>query len=467
MSTKGKVFLISAIVIILLLAGGAGYFFFGTGKKSASATETSAAVDPAESSRQTAIAERQKKDKTYQKSIKLLAEADLTAPTLDIAIAAAYTNDAYILNTIHANGFSQWDHPMIIISAAAYGSEGLLLLLIEYGASLNATADGWSLLHQAVSYENTEFIDALLARNFDINIKDKNDNTPLHVAALKNINITKYLLDKGADINAVNNHGLTPLFGAVEDNNNIAEILNLTAWVNSTPRQDQDNKSIKEIIKKNNELNALLQKNMELIQLLISKGADINHKTNSGTTALHFATQKKNTALVKFLVDNGANINLPDADGYTVLHYAVHQKNTALVKFLVGKGADINIRSKKNQSAIYLAALNDQMDVVLFLLEKGAEIDQKSAYMLLPAAAKDGNLALTKSLLEQNLNVNHKNANGNTALHNAAAAGKLEMVKFLVSRGANIKIRNNYGETPLDIAGNSAVKNYLKSLRRR
>ena len=444
MSTKGKVFLISAIVIILLLAGGAGYFFFGTGKKSAAATETSAAVDPAESSRQTAIAERQKKDKTYQKSIKLLAEADLTAPTLDIAIAAAYTNDAYILNTIHANGFSQWDHPMIIISAAAYGSEGLLLLLIEYGASLNATADGWSLLHQAVSYENTEFIDALLARNFDINIKDKNDNTPLHVAALKNINITKYLLDKGADVNAVNNHGLTPLFIAVYDNNKFA--------------------TAKEILKDDN---TLLQEHMKLIRLLISKGADINHKSNYGKTVLHFATQEKNTDLVKFLVDNGANINLPDADGDTVLHFAVHQKNTALVKFLVGKGADINIRNKKNQSAIYLAALNDQMDVVLFLLEKGAEIDQKSAYMLLPAAAKDGNLALTKSLLEQNLNVNHKNANGNTALHNAAAAGKLEMVKFLVSRGANIKIRNNYGETPLDIAGNSAVKNYLKSLRRR
>ena len=444
MSTKGKVFLISAIVIILLLAGGAGYFFFGTGKKSAAATETSAAVDPAESSRQTAIAERQKKDKTYQQSLELLAKADLTAPTLEIALAAAYTNDAYILNTIHANGFSQWDNPMIILNAAAYGSEGLLLLLIEYGASLNATADGWSLLHQAVSYENTEFIDALLARNFDINIKDKNNNTPLHIAALKSINITKYLLDKGADVNAVNNHGLTPLFIAVYDNNKFA--------------------TAKEILKDDN---TLLQEHMKLIRLLISKGADINHKSNYGKTVLHFATQEKNTALVKFLVDNGANINLPDAAGYTVLHYAVHQKNTALVKFLVGKGADINIRNKKNQSAIYLAALNDQMDVVLFLLEKGAEIDQKTAYMLLPAAAKDGNLALTKSLLEQNLNVNHKNANGNTALHNAAAAGKLEMVKFLVSRGANIKIRNNYGETPLDIAGNSAVKNYLKSLRRR
>ena len=114
-----------------------------------------------------------------------------------------------------------------------------------------------------------------------------------------------------------------------------------------------------------------------------------------------------------------------------------------------------------------LVLVLEYFDLSSEALEKGAEIDQKSAYMLLPAAAKDGNLALTKSLLEQNLNVNHKNANGNTALHNAAAAGKLEMVKFLVSRGANIKIRNNYGETPLDIAGNSAVKNYLKSLRRR
>ena len=413
MNKKGKIFLICAIVL-LLLAGAAGYFFFCTGKKSDPQTVTSDTSAKSESAASAAMAERQKKDKTYQQAIKLLAEADLTAPTLEIALAAAYTNDAYVINTIHANGFNQWANPRIILSAAAYGSEGLLLLLIECGAPLDATDEvGWTLLHQAVCYENTEFIDALLARNFDINIKGKHDGrTPLHVAASKGVNITKYLLDKGADVNAVNNYGDTPLFGAVEDNNKIA----------------------KEILKGNNKLNALQKESMELIRLLLSKGADINHKTNYGTTVLHFAIQ---------------------------------EKNTALIKFLVGKGADINIRNKKNQSAIYLAALNNQMDVVLFLLEKGAEIDQKSAYMLLPAAAKNGNLALTESLLEQKLNVNHKNANGNTALHEAAAAGKLEMVKLLISRGANSKIRNNYGETPLDIAGNSDVRNYLKKFSRR
>lgn len=65
--------------------------------------------------------------------------------------------------------------------------------------------DDSSLLHAAISKQNTEFINKLIALGIDINAKDGNSQTILHHAAMQaeNSEILKFLLKSGADKKAL------------------------------------------------------------------------------------------------------------------------------------------------------------------------------------------------------------------------------------------------------------------------
>ncbi|HVB38298.1 MAG TPA: ankyrin repeat domain-containing protein, partial [Vicinamibacterales bacterium] len=67
--------------------------------------------------------------------------------------------------------------------------------------------------------------------------------------------------------------------------------------------------------------------------------------------------------------------------------------------------------------------------------------------------APTGMLAAVKYLVEElHADVNEADADGNTALHNAAARGDNEMILYLISRGADVKAVNRKGQTVPDLA---------------
>lgn len=80
-------------------------------------------------------------------------------------------------------------------------------------------------------------------------------------------------------------------------------------------------------------------------------------------------------------------------------------------------------------------------------------------------AAKDGNLKLLKELLvEENIDVNYQNFNGETVLHVAASRGDLVMVKYLLSKGANVSAMTGKQWQPIHHAmrfEHPQVANYL------
>jgi ankyrin repeat protein len=67
--------------------------------------------------------------------------------------------------------------------------------------------------------------------------------------------------------------------------------------------------------------------------------------------------------------------------------------------------------------------------------------------------APTGMLAAVKFLVEElHADVNARDADGNTALHNAASRGDNEMIQYLVSKGADVKAVNRSGQTTVDMA---------------
>lgn len=98
---------------------------------------------------------------------------------------------------------------------------------------------------------------------------------------------------------------------------------------------------------------------LRAVEWLVSKGANLNIKTNMGTTALHsvcMPSSVKGTlnyyAIAKVLVEAGADVNAKDNSGETPLHRASRCELKDTVKLLLDNGADKNIKDYEGLTAV-------------------------------------------------------------------------------------------------------------------
>ena len=83
--------------------------------------------------------------------------------------------------------------------------------------------------------------------------------------------------------------------------------------------------------------------NMNIVEILLDRGIEINSKTNDGETALHIAASSGNMNIVEILLDRGIDINSKDNDGWTALHWAASNGDMNIVEILLDRGIDINL----------------------------------------------------------------------------------------------------------------------------
>ncbi len=84
---------------------------------------------------------------------------------------------------------------------------------------------------------------------------------------------------------------------------------------------------------------AVMRGRMPLIDLLISRGVNVNSRTKMGTTPLHTAVLYARLEVAELLVDAGADINAQSASGATPLAIAEAARNTPLTAMLRARGA--------------------------------------------------------------------------------------------------------------------------------
>ena len=118
-----------------------------------------------------------------------------------------------------------------------------------------------------------------------------------------------------------------------------------------------------------------------------------------------------NLDVVKLLVSRGASVNLPNCRQTTPLMGVTLSGNMDVVKYLVKNGAEIDAINLTRSTSLFLAAKIGQHEVIKYLLRKGA-------------------------------NLNHEDVNGHTALHRAAGEGHLKAVRELLAHGASPKMES-------------------------
>ena len=288
-------------------------------------------------------------------------------------------------------------------------------------------------LLDAVRGNDAEAVAALLAAGADPNAKQAQGYTPLHFAAQPRTSgnpaaaaaIIAALLAAGADVNAKTNNGEPPL-------NFASSAAAITALVAAGADPNPNAKGATGYTP----LHGAAQTGTwnpvadEVIAALLAAGADVNAKTDNGTTPLHFA----NTAMaVTALLAAGADPNAKTAKkGYTPLHVATQYKGrgkpeaiarlTARITTLLAVGADPNAKDAKGLTPLHSAIQHsDNPEDITALVAAGAD-------------------------------PNAKDADGFTPLHHAAGALHTKIVELLLSSGANPNARDNSANlTPLGL----------------
>jgi uncharacterized protein len=109
-----------------------------------------------------------------------------------------------------------------------------------------------------------------------------------------------------------------------------------------------------------------------LMELFLSRGADIHRMNRNGEQALMLAAWKNRPAAVQWLIAHGAKLNSAKDRTWTALHYAVFAGNGELVDALLAAGADVNARSTNGSTVVMMAAREGKLDIARRLLAAGA-----------------------------------------------------------------------------------------------
>jgi len=238
----------------------------------------------------------------------------------------------------------------------------------------------------------------LVAAGANLEQKDPNDITPLILAISNNhVDVARFLIEKGAQINVSDWYGRTPLWTAVEVRN-----------------MDFDNGSFENGVDR-----APL---LELIQLLLDKGANPNPRT------------KESIPIRRFMLRTTGTLEWVDFTGQTPFLRAAYAGDITVMSLLLKHGADPKIATYAGTTPLMAAA------GVNWVFDQTYDEGQKNL------------LEAVKMCFELGLSVNDANSMGITAVMGAANRGSDEIIEYLVSKGAKLDVKDNEGRTPLSWA---------------
>jgi ankyrin repeat protein len=175
----------------------------------------------------------------------------------------------------------------------------------------------------------------------------------LHLAATFNsdVGLLKYLVSLGADVNAVpdNEDSKSPLhFAATYNSVDVLQCL-ISQGADVHAKNDYAYTPLHNAVAVN--------PNVDVLQCLVSHGADVNAMSTYCGTPLHNAVKNNTMAALKYLVSQGADIHAKDHYGRIPLHIAAwYNSNVEVLKYFVSLGADANARAHCNSVPLHYAA---------------------------------------------------------------------------------------------------------------
>ncbi len=147
---------------------------------------------------------------------------------------------------------------------------------------------------------------------------------------------------------------------------------------------------------------ASMEGHFEVMELLLTRGANINATSKHGWTPLMLATKRGDDECVSYLLSRGADVNHVSPDRWTALAESASRGSIGIMAQLLDLGADPEIRAQSDWTPLMYAAYHGDIDAVDLLLRTGASFEEISARdetVMLLAAAK-GSVEVVRRLLD-------------------------------------------------------------------
>ncbi len=180
---------------------------------------------------------------------------------------------------------------------------------------------------------------------------------------------------------------------------------------------------------------ALVESRYQVVDYLLSKNVDLNVPD---APAIVSAVSSLDTQLMDKIISAGADVRARNNVGYDALDQAVAWKHFELLPFLESKGLSIE---KHAGSAFDSAVFDGELEFVESALKKGANPNRNKS--------------------------RRQGGTGETPLHAAVLTGNFEMVKLLVRYGADVTLTNIHGQRPYHWAlqdENDVIRDFLRSI---
>lgn len=284
--------------------------------------------------------------------------------------------------------------------AVASGSKETVALLLEHNAEINAIGEwGHTPLVSAIKKGEKELVDFLLARGAEVNNGTavnrfwrgyETNWTPLMQAARQgNRDIVRLLVDRGAEINAVSSSGRAALLLAINCGN------------------------------------------AAVGRFLISKGADLS-VTSGGSTLLHRAAYEGLVEIAQILISRGFDINAVNERNQTPLHMALYHESIDTALLLLKKGARLDIVDKYGETPADIGIRRDFPRIVRFLLPLHRAVERGDVKDVERLTADSPQLIDVRDDL------------GWTPLHHAVINNRLDIAEVLLEKGAGLNIKSKH-----------------------
>ncbi|XP_032575032.1 protein TANC2 isoform X1 [Drosophila sechellia] len=183
---------------------------------------------------------------------------------------------------------------------------------------------------------------------------------------------------------------------------------------------------------------------------------DVNGmEPSSGELALTAAARHGCVDVVGILISRGAQIDARNRQGYSALWLAVKEGHWSVVEHLLQRGALLDEPlGQTRKTPLMIAAEEGHLELVDLLLARGAqrEAQDHEGFTALSWACLRGHLAAAKTLIEHGCNRHHEDHNGRTALDLAAYQGAASLVLYILEQGGNLEHIDVHGMRPLDRA---------------
>uniref|UniRef100_A0A0G4HHJ5 Uncharacterized protein n=1 Tax=Chromera velia CCMP2878 TaxID=1169474 RepID=A0A0G4HHJ5_9ALVE len=301
--------------------------------------------------------------------------------------------------------------PDVLCQTVEAGDLEDLALLLRMGADLDGLQEGETALMKATKGGNLEACQMLVEAGADMEAQSAHEGfTALHIACDENPqpNIARYLLSQGVNVNATSGprtFAETPLHCAA------------------------------------------FEGHTELVELLLSQGAELYALDTDEMTALHHAVYGGKRAVAALLIDKGIGVNERDRLGRTALHYTTREEwgpadNVEIAELLLSHGADIEVREIQGVTVLHMAALYGSVRVARVLLERGADVS---------AVDDTGRTALHWSV-ETRDSVSGEEDEGEGRELNVDENVKLQIAQILVDHGIDTEAENHDGFTAAEDA---------------